>query len=391
MAQLVNGPGGTGAIGLNGLSDHGQVVGGPYLTGSGFGTAGADLAGSNGETTLALGGASRSDLAAVKATFDKVIRWRNRWEPMYRSFATSSPQQVAHPGGKITMFRTGKNGLNLATTPLSEYEDPDAKPLPGIEERLDLVLNEYGDATVTTARLKEYAWTQIDPMQIEYVRRSMRDTVDAVYMNSVYSATGGYAATGSGTGFKQYVAAANGAITAATAGSYAALGAQSLSAGHIRRVVAKFRNEGMFPFANGLYTGLITPDVSVALRETTDLAGWRYPHLEENANGNIWRGTVGIFEGVQFIESPQYKGLDKGSTVNVTKPLVEQSPAAAAAANILFIGAEGLVEGVVREAAAVVTPQSDKFGRLFGMGWYGWFGCSVGVPEAGILLDVKNG
>ena len=99
---------------------------------------------------------------------------------------------------------------------------------------------------------------------------------------------------------------------------------------------------------------------------------------------------MGIFEGVQFIESPQYKGLDKGGVVNVTKPLVEQSPAAAAAANILFIGAEGLVEGVVREAAAVVTPQSDKFGRLFGMGWYGWFGCSVGVPEAGILLDVKN-
>jgi hypothetical protein len=368
------------------------VSGGPYLTGSGFGVGGADLAGTKGETNLALGGATRTDLAAVKATFDKVIRWRNRWEPMYRQFANVRPAAVAHPGGKITMFRTGKNGLSLATTPLSEYEDPDAKPLPGIEERLDLVLNEYGDATVTTARLKEYAWTSIDPMQIEYVRRSMRDTVDAVYMNAIYSATGGYAATGAGTGFKQLIAGAAGVVTGASVpGAYAAAGAESLGAGHIRRVVANFRNEGVIPFANGLYLGLITPDVSVALRETTDLAGWRYPHLEENANGNIWRGTVGIFEGVQFIESPQYKGLDKGTAVDVTKPLVEQSPAEEAAANILFIGAEGLVEGVVREAGAVVTPQSDKFGRLFGMGWYGWFGCQVGAPEAGILLDVKNG
>jgi hypothetical protein len=376
-------------IGLNGQNTV-NVVGGPTLTASGIGVAGADLANTPG-TDLALGGATRGDLAAVKATFDKVIRWRNRWEPMYRSFATTGPASVAHPGSKITMFRTGKKGLDLATTPLSEYEDPDAKPLPGIEERLDLTMDEYGDATVTTMRLREYAWTDINPMQIEYVRRHMRDTVDAIYMNAIYSTTGGYAASGAGTGFKQYVGAAAGAITAAPAGAYSALGAQSLAAGHIRRVVAEFRNEGVIPFNDGLYLGLITPDISVALRETTDLAGWRYPHLDGTANNNIWRGTVGVFEGVMFIESPQYQGLDKGGSVDPTVALVDQTPTDTDAANILFIGAEGLVEGVVREPGATILPQQDKFGRLVGLGWYGWFGCQVGAPEAGILLDVKNG
>ena len=376
-------------IGLNGQNSV-NVVGGPTLTTSGIGVAGADLAVTP-SSDLALGGATRTGLAAVKATFDKVIRWRNRWEPMYRSFATSGPVSVAHPGSKITMFRTGKNGLSLATTPLSEYEDPDAKPLPGIEEKLDLTMDEFGDATVTTMRLREYAWTDINPMQIEYVRRHMRDTVDAIYMNAIYSATGGYAASGSGPGFKQYAAASAGAITATPAGAYTCLGAQSLAAGHIRRVVAAFRNEGVIPFQNGLYLGLITPDISVALRETTDLAGWRYPHLEENANGNIWRGTVGVFEGCMFIESPQYQGLDKGGTVDPDVPLVDQAPSDTDAANILFIGAEGLLEGVVREPSTTVLPQQDKFGRLAGIGWYGWFGCQVGAPEAGILLDVKNG
>ncbi len=378
-------------IGLNGQNTV-NVVGGPTLTGSGIGAAGADLASAPG-TNLALGGTSRSDLAAVKATFDKVIRWRNRWEPMYRAFATTGPQNVAHPGSKVTMFRTGKNGMTLATTPLSEYEDPDASPLPQIEERLDLTMEEYGDATVTTMRLREFAWTDINPMQIEYVRRHMRDTIDAVYMNAIYSKTGGYAASGAGGGFIQYVGGASGAVSTAalTSGAYAAVGAQSLSAGHVRRVVAKFRNNGVIPFANGLYMGLITPDISVALRETTDIAGWRYPHLDGSANDNIWRGTVGVFEGCMFIESPQYKGLDKGSAVVPTTALVEQSPASATAANILFIGAEGLVEGVVREPSAAVLPQQDKFGRLVGLGWWGWLGCQVGAPEAGILLDVKNG
>ena len=80
-------------IGLNGQNTV-NVVGGPTLTASGIGVAGADLANTPG-TDLALGGATRGDLAAVKATFDKVIRWRNRWEPMYRSFATTGPASVA--------------------------------------------------------------------------------------------------------------------------------------------------------------------------------------------------------------------------------------------------------------------------------------------------------
>lgn len=363
-----------GLAGQNALN----VTGGPTVTGSTAGV-GADAA-------LAVGvGAALTDKvdSVVRATFDKMIQWKLRYEPMYRNFATRRPADVAYPGSKVTMFRAGTSELALATTPLNEYEDPDAKALPGLES-VDLTMNEYGNATVTTLRLRERAWTQIDPLQAEYVARNMRDTVDAIYLNAIYGSTGGFA----GTGFLSYKADAAGAISTT---AVAAAGAQSLSAGHIRRVVAKFRNLGQAPFGDGQYLGLITPDISVALRETTDVAGWRYPHLEDSANGNIWNGTVGIFEGVRFIESPQYRGLDKGSTVNAALKLVEQKPASATAANILFLANEGLVEGVVREPGATVTPQHDKFGRLFGAGWYGWFGTSIYDGESGLLLDVKNG
>jgi N4-gp56 family major capsid protein len=364
-----------GLAGQNALN----VVGGPTVTGSTAGT-GADAA-------LAVGvGASLTDKvdSVVRATFDKAIQWKLRWEPMYRNFATRRPVDVAFPGSKVTMFRAGSAQIALATTPLNEYEDPDAKAIPGALESVDLTMNEYGDASVTTLRLRERAWTQIDPLQAEYVARGMRDTTDAIYLNTIYGSTGGFA----NTGFMSYKGDAAGAISTT---AVAAAGAQSLQAGHIRRIVALFRNKGQSPFGDGFYLGLITPDISVALRETTDVAGWRYPHLEDNANGNIWNGTVGIFEGVRFIESPQYRGLDKGSTVNVSTSLVLQKPASATAANVLFLANEGLVEGVVREPGVVTTPQNDKFGRLFGIGWYGWFGTSIYDGESGVLFDVKNG
>lgn len=365
------------AIGLAGNQTI-NVTGGPTVTGTGTGTGANNV--------LAVGsGAALTDKvdSVVRATFDKMIQWKLRWEPMYRNFATRRPADVAHPGSKVTMFRAGSSELALATTPLGEYDDPDAVSLPGLES-VDLTMNEYGNATVTTLRLRERAWTQIDPLQAEYVARNMRDSVDAIYLNAIYSSTGGFG----GTGFMSYKGDAAGAISTT---AVAAAGAQSLQAGHIRRVVSLFRNKGQAPFGDGYYLGLITPDISVALRETTDVAGWRYPHLEDNANGNIWNGTVGVFEGVRFIESPQYRGLDKGSTVNTSLKLVEQKPASATAANILFLANEGLVEGVVREPGAITTPQHDKFGRLFGLGWYGWFGTSIYDGEAGVLLDVKNG
>lgn len=353
-------------------------VNGPTVTGTAAGTGAS--------ATLALGsGATLTDKedAVVRATFDKIIQWKLRWTPMYRNFATRRPVDVAFPGSTITMFRAGATGLALATTPLSQYEDPSAKSLPGLEST-NLTMEEYGDDTVTTLRLREQSFTQIDPLQAEYVARAMRDTVDAIYMNAIYASTGGF----SNNGFRSYKASSASAIASTTA---AASSTYSLTAAHIRRLVAIFRNAGMPTFADGHYLGLITPDISVALREATDVAGWRYPHLEAEANGNLWNGTVGIFENVRFLESPQFQGLDKGTPANPAVALVDQSPADTTAANILFLSSEGLVEGTVREPGVAVTQKQDAFGRLKGIGWYGWFGTSVYDNHGGILFDCKNG
>ena len=392
--------------------------GGPELTGSGVGVDGL-LTAAPPTTDLALGGGTTGavdEMSVVKATFDKIINWRLRFEPMYQKFATVRPvREAAYPGSTVTLFRTGAAGLELAKTPLSEYSDPDAMALPGLEDKLDVTVNEYGNATVVTQRLKRFSWTTIDPMQAEYVGRNMRDTVDAIYMEAVYGDTGGWL----GAGFRQ--AQTTGADTIELTGSgtmgadkmfdltlasYGPLmtddskrggevgaGSAPLTASHVRRIVAHFRSLGVRPMPDGYYVALITPEIALQLREdsaTEGANGWRYPHLDGSWNGSILNGTVGVFEGVRFIEGAQFKGLDKGQEVSTTaNSILEITPGTADTHNVLFLGSEGICDVIVEDPHTVVTPTTDKFGRLQGLGWIGTWGSQVYDSNAGLLVSVK--
>lgn len=407
----------------NNLNVDQHAGGGPQLTGSGVGVDGVRTVDAG--TGLALGSGTNAntpgniitDMALIGQTFDKVIRLRNRWEPMYRNFANvRAVRDAAYPGSKVTIFRTGANGLALAKNPLSEYADPDAKPLKGLEDSIDVTVNEYGDSTVVTNRLKRFSWADINPMQVEQVRRHMADSIDALYMEAVYANKGGF----SKKGFRQAYVDGTGALkfttdsytdplfgsttgwgTAAlpTAAGTTGTTFGKLSDSAIRRIVGEFRSKGVAPYANGLYLGLITPDVSIQLRETTNLAGWRYPHLDGTANGNIWKGTVGLFEGVMFVEGSAFHGLAKGGTIpDTTNNIVNVFPGATKGDgsdkgshvydNLLFVGSEGICDVVVEEPHVVVTPTGDRFNRLFGLGWIGCLGAQVYDPFAGLLVAV---
>jgi N4-gp56 family major capsid protein len=386
--------------------------GGPELTGSGVGVDGALLAAPP-VTDLALGGGATGaidEASVVKATFDKIINWRLRFEPMYQKFATVKPvREAAYPGSTVTLFRTGAAGMPLAKTPLDEYSDPDAVALPGLEDKLNVTVNEYGNATVVTQRLKRFSWTTIDPMQAEYVGRNMRDTVDATYMDAIYADKGGWL----GGGFRQAQVAADGSVSltadgtmeedkmfpdagghgliaAGARGGAAATPGGPLTASAVRRIVAHFRSLGVRPMADGYYVALVTPEVALTLREdsaTEGANGWRYPHLDGSWNGNILNGTVGIFEGVRFIEGPQFRGLDKGDEVPVdTNNIINVAPSDGH--NVLFLGSEGIADVTVESPHTVVTPTTDRFGRLAGLGWIGTWGTQVYDNNAGLLVSV---
>lgn len=314
-------------------------------------------------------GVANGALAAqvVKTTFDKVIGFKLRTEPMLRRFADVRPVDVAHPGSSVDLFIQGSD-LALATTPLDEYADPDNVALPA-PVKVTLTPNEYGNATVTSLRLREFSFSQIDPFQAELIARNMRDSVDKLVENVAYGNTGGV----SNAGFAKHHVPSTGGLAANAAPASGNPG--KLDSKAIRRIVGKFRGANVMEFEDGYFVAMIHPDQAVDLREETDAAGWRTPHTyAENANSFIWTGEVGVYEGVKFIESPRVPTSGTG---------------AAKVYRTLVLGRQGLAEGVVREFGSVVTPSLDKFGRLFGLGWYGWAGWCIYREEAGAVINTS--
>ena len=327
---------------------NGTNIPGPTITGTTAGAPGNDELAS----------------VVVKATFDKIIGFKLRSEPMYRRFATVSPLDVAYPGSSVDMFIQTQD-LALATTPLGEYADPDSVPLPA-PEKVSMVLHEYGNAAVTTMRLREESWASIDPYQAEILARNMRDSVDKLVEDVIFAQAGGI----SGNGFNRYNVPTAGGI-AAGAGSGTAGDYGTINSSAIRRIVANFRKANVQEFDDGNYIGMIHPDQSVDLREETDVAGWRFPHTEINANTFLWNGSIGVYENIQFLESPR---------IPVTNGVYDA----------LFLAKQALAEGVVRDFSSVVTPQIDKFRRLYGLGWYGFAGWCVYREEAGAILETSS-
>lgn len=327
------------AVAFNGTS-----IPGPTITGT---TSGAP-----GNNALAA--------EVVKATFDKVIAFKTRQEPMLRKFATVRPVDIAYPGSSIDLFIHGTD-LALATTPLDEYQDPDFVSLPA-PSKVTLTLNEYGNATVTTLRLREFSWSQINPLQAELIGRNQRDTLDKL-VETVLLGADKTRVTSTGT--------ASGAATFANI--------VNMNSKAIRRAVAKMRSDNAVEFGS-YYMGLIHPDVCVDLREETDAAGWRAPHTyAENANSLIWNGEVGVYEGVRWVE---YNRAPKGVVAEAAPGTGEK-----ARYTTFLMGQEALAEAVAVEAGTTVTPTTDKFGRLMGLGWYFFGGWTRYRPEALVLLE----
>lgn len=351
---------------------------GPVFTGMDNKAVAGDITGTVADGSDALA------KVVVKETFDRVIAWKARVEPMYRSFASITPGNLVHAGTGVDMFRHFDD-LDPVTAPLAEYADPDAVPLKA-PEKVTLVANEYGNATVTTLRLRENSWADIDPIQIEAVARNMRDSIDKIYEKAIYANAGGFpssggvtAGTGGGSGFLQFTPGATGSALGTPTLASPGAAAATLNAGHVRRIVAHLRNRNVLPYSNGLYLGLITPDVAVGLREETAVTGWRYPHLDGSQSGPIWNNTVGVFEGVQFLEGIKYGGLKADGT---DMPATD--------VNLLFMGQGALAETVIREPGAVVMPQVDRFNRYMGIGWYAFLGAGIYDADAAVKVAVKK-
>lgn len=291
--------------------------------------------------------------ALVQAAVDRYVRAQLRHTPQFRMFADTRPVQVDKPGSSVSLYKYPN--LAGSVTPLSETTDPDAVAL-GDPTPTTITLNEYGQATIATIRLKNFSFSDIDPNQMDQVAWAMRDSLDSLVSTVL---NGGTNVTYGGARVSRITVTAT----------------DTLRSVDVRKSVTRLRRNAAQGRFGDTYAAIIHPDVAYDLKAESDQAGWRDSH-KYAAPDLFWPGEIGEFEGARFIETARAVSANDGA-------------ASATVYRTLFLGKEALAEAVAVEPGARIGIVPDKLNRFFPVGWYGLLGWARFREEA--LVRVETG
>lgn len=303
----------------------------------------------------------------IQTAYDKYIEFNLRSEPMFRKFADKRPVDVTNPGNTV-VFQVYKD-LSRQTTPLTQTEDPDAVTLSNTD-RVNVTVNEYGNAVITTERLALESISAIDPAVADMLSFNMRDSLDSIVWSRLTSlATQRFTGT---TSADETVLNGENVSTSTTA--------PFITAALARKGVAKLRGASVQPRDGGLYTALIHPDVSFDLRseaQTSGSAVWQLPHTYTEAGvANLWNGEIGIYDQVRYIESPRCESISGTGTSKVYATVI--------------LGKQALIEAVSYEPKTVIGPVTDKLMRFRPAGWKALVGWNIFRTEARYVLRTRS-
>ena len=297
-----------------------------------------------GETTT-------SSLSVDQVAFDRLAYFALRSELLFDQAADVQPTQQAMPGSGVTF--TIFADIAAATATLNEVTD--VTPTALSDSQVTVTLNEYGNAVVTTAKLRGTAFLDVDSAAANIIGYNAGDSIDQVVREVLAGGTNVVYGTGGST----------------DPSSRTTVQAEDIiSANDVRRVVAQLRAANVATF-NGDYMGFIHPDVSYDFRSATDAAAWRTPANYVDPTG-IYNGEIGKFESVRFIETPRAKvfanasdGSGSTGTVDVYCTHIMGRQALAKAFSVT--DGNGAVPKIVRGNV------TDLLMRLQPLGWY-WLG-----------------
>lgn len=305
-----------------------------------------------------------SSLSLNQTAFEKLAYFALRPEMYYDGFAEVEATNATNPGDTHTF--TIFQDLAEATSELSETTD--VTPVALSDSQVSVTMKEYGNAVVTTAKLRATSFISVDPVAANAVGYNAGISIDTICKNVLQAGTNVVYATGGATDPSSRVTVQPEDI---------------ISANDVRKVVAQLRKANV-PTIGGNYTGFIHPDVSYDFRSATDAAAWRTPANYVNPAG-IYNGEIGTFENVRFIESPRAplfanasdgsgSSTGGGATVDVYATLIMGRQALAkAVANAAGYGAQPTI---------VYGEVVDVLKRFQPVGWKHFVGYGIFRQEA---------
>jgi len=292
-----------------------------------------------------------SSVSVDQVAFDRLAYFALRSELLFDQAADVQPVQQAMPGTGVTF--TIFADIAAATSTLNEVTD--VTPTALSDSQVTVTLNEYGNAVVTTAKLRGTAFLDVDSAAANIIGYNAGDSMDQVVRDVLAGGTNVVYATGGST----------------TPTSRESIQTDDiLHADDVRKVVAQLRGANVATF-EGSYMGFIHPDVSYDFRSNTDVAAWRTPANYVNPEG-IYNGEIGKFESVRFIETPRAKKFANASNGTSTTGTID-------AYCTHVMGRQALAKAFSVTDGNGATPKivrgnvTDILMRLQPLGWY-WLG-----------------
>jgi N4-gp56 family major capsid protein len=257
-----------------------------------------------------------SSLDISKAAYEQLAYYALRPELYYDSLVEVQATNATSRGTSVTF--TIASDLSEATTALTETSD--VTPVAMSDSYVTVTPLEYGNAVQLTAKLGATAFLEVNPIAANVVGWNAGISTDGIARN----------AAGAGT----QVAYTAGTTRAGLAKT------NTLTGNDVRRAVATLRKNNV-PTFNGMYKGLIHPDVSYDFRGATGGTNWSDPHVYSDPSG-IYNGVIGNFQGVQFMETPRAPLFSDGGTNTYTISTIAVS---GDVATLTTSAAHGLVAG----------------------------------------------
>ena len=291
----------------------------------------------------------------AQTAYDRLAYFAYRPELYYDRAVEVKPTRQSMPGATVVF--TIQNDLPIASTALSESTD--LTPVAMSDSQISIALAEYGNVTVTTAKLRGEAFVEIDPIQANVIGYNAAVSIDEIAKNIAQAGTTvDYSATTIVGG------------TQPTSRSSITPG-DTFAAADVRKQKARLRRANV-PTFGGSYVAYIHPDVSYDLQGATGTNTWTDPHTYSQPD-EIWQGEIGQFQGVRFIETPRAPRFGNPGS----------SPTTTSVYGTLFMGrqalakAHSIVDGNGDNPHIVPGPVTDYLRRFLPLGWYHLVGYGV--------------
>ena len=303
---------------------------------------------------------STASLSTDQVAFEKLAYFALRPEMYFDQFADVQATNATNPGAsiKFTVFAD----LAAATTELGEAED--VTPVSMSDSQVTVTLKEYGNATVTTAKLRASSFLPVDPVAAQAVGYNAGLSIDTIARDVLQAGDNVLYATG-------------GAVDPSSRTTINA--DDTLTITDIRRAVAQLRGANV-PTINGNYVGFIHPDVQFDLMSVTDAAGWRDAYKYTDATP-LLNGEIGQIDGVRFISSPRAPLFANASNNSGASGTIDSY-------GTLIMGRQALAKGISlggeygAQPTIVYGTVTDLLKRFRPVGWKHFVGYSVFRQEA---------